>query len=268
MQRWFLIDDKPSTGAVNMAVDEFILSKIENKGGDPFLRLYSFNPPAVTIGYHQDPGKVIDVEKLERDGIGLARRITGGRALLHDGELTYCVAASAGSPPFDGSLRETFLGISRALVRALRSVGVQAEIAGGKPGRPGGSMTSPCLVSASRHEIVVRGRKIAGNAQRRTRTAFLQHGSILLRPASERITRYLKGDWGDLGSLVTSVAAERGVDISDGEMREALKESFTGTFGALFEPYVPGSGEMNLVMSRAAEKAREFAGLAAGRERE
>ena len=265
MQRWFLIDDGPSAGAVNMAVDERLLSMAGDKGGEPFLRLYSFDPPAVTIGYHQDPLKILDVEKLRGDGIDLVRRITGGRALLHEAELTYCVAAPAGSPSFRGGLQETFIGISRAIVAALRAIGVKAEIAPGKPGVSPGAMTSPCLVSASRHEIVCRGRKIAGNAQRRTRTAFMQHGSILLAPGSERISRYLKGDWKGLEDLVTNAGAERGAAVTGEEMKDAMKASFAEACGAFFEPFAPGDRERKAIASLARSKSLEFSGVAGGR---
>ena len=119
MAGWFLIDDEPASGARNMAVDEFLLKRAEKKGGAPVLRLYSFSPPAITIGYHQDAERVIDMSAASADGLDVVRRITGGRALLHDGELTYSVTAPLG-PPFGQGLADTFLLIAGVIVSALR----------------------------------------------------------------------------------------------------------------------------------------------------
>ena len=82
MKRWYFLDDAASTGAANMAVDEYLLDQSGKWEGSPVLRLYSFDPPAITTGFHQDPHKVIDIEAARRDGIDVVKRITGGRALL------------------------------------------------------------------------------------------------------------------------------------------------------------------------------------------
>ncbi|MBU8920599.1 MAG: lipoate--protein ligase family protein [Bacteroidales bacterium] len=258
MKRWSLIDDKAFSGAVNMAVDEYLLDKAENGHVSPVLRLYSFSPPAVTIGFHQDPVRIVDMGSLARDGIDLVRRITGGRALLHAGELTYSVTAPLGPPFFPGGLQKTFLDISKAIVNALKSVGVDAGISNGRPFSRGESHSSPCLVSTSRHEVSVGGRKIMGSAQRRTASAFLQHGSILLRPASDGIVDYLKGDWKDISSMITSVEEETGNTDVDVPVRKALIDSFAGVFGIGFdEMSISGEG-LTKIASGAKTKAAEF----------
>jgi lipoate-protein ligase A len=258
MKRWSLIDETASSGAVNMAVDEYLLYRAENGHVPPVLRLYSFSPPAVTIGFHQDPARTVDMVSLARDGIDLVRRITGGRALLHAGELTYSVAAPLGSPVFSGGLQKTFLDISKAIVDALKSVGVDASISDGRSFSKIEGQSPPCLVSTSRHEVSVRGRKIMGSAQRRTSSAFLQHGSILLRPASEGIVDYLKGDWKDISSMITSVEEETGSAEMDVPVRKALIDSFAIVFETGFEEMsISGEGMMK-IDSGAKAKSQEF----------
>ena len=115
MERWFLLDDNPASGARNMALDEFLLDKAERERMPPLLRLYAFDPPAVTIGHHQGSAHGLDLELLRRDGVEVVRRFTGGRALLHAGELTYCVVAGTDRPPFDTHLQASYLRISEAL---------------------------------------------------------------------------------------------------------------------------------------------------------
>ena len=68
MGGWLLIDDEPASGARNMAVDEVLLKRAEERGGVPVLRLYSFSPPAITIGYHQDAASAVDIEAAASDG--------------------------------------------------------------------------------------------------------------------------------------------------------------------------------------------------------
>jgi lipoate-protein ligase A len=245
MTQWLLIDDAPACGARNMAVDEFLLNKAENEGGAPVLRLYSFDPPAVTLGYHQDAAQAIDLRAAAAEGLDVVRRITGGRALLHDGELTYSVTAPIG-PPFGQGLGDTFLVIAGVIVSALRSAGIDARLGGAKRTSGDKSISSPCIVSASRHEITAGGKKISGSAQRRTGRAFIQHGSILLRGGSERIERYLGGGWNGLAGMMTTVEAETGEAVMDRQLRDSIIGLFAGLFAE-------GPGEMRMAPSDIAE---------------
>ncbi|MDD3642795.1 MAG: lipoate--protein ligase family protein [Candidatus Krumholzibacteria bacterium] len=250
MQRWLLLDDSASDGPLNMAVDGLLLERAGADGALPVLRLYSFDPPAITIGWHQDPARALDLGAVRADGLDVARRVTGGRALLHDGEVTYCVAAPL-SGHFAGSLQETFRALAGAVSSALRSLGVDARVSAGRrvPG-PGGA-APPCLASAGRHEITARGRKIAGSAQRRTRRSFVQHGSILLEPGSERIARYLRSGPLDLSSSVTSVAGETGGPADRIAVRRALVGAFGELFGSPPAAFRLGEEEMRTARSRA-----------------
>ncbi len=257
MAGWFLIDDKPASGASNMAVDEFLLKRSENEGGAPVLRLYSFRPPAITIGYHQDAECAIDMAAAAVAGLDVVRRITGGRALLHDGELTYSVTAPLG-PPFGQGLADTFLAIAGVIVSALRSASVTAEIGGVRHGSGESAMSSPCLVSTSRHEITAGGRKISGSAQRRTGRAFIQHGSILLRSGSERIERYLRGGWRGLAGMITTVEAETGEPGKEKELRGHIVDRFGERFGGEPEELVLTEAVRAAIEGAAAEKATEF----------
>jgi lipoate-protein ligase A len=230
MTQWLLIDDAPAGGARNMAVDEFLLRRVEKDGGAPVLRLYSFNPPAITLGYHQDAAKAIDLPAACTDGLDVVRRITGGRALLHDGELTYSVTAKIG-PPFGQGLADTFLVIAGVIVSALRSAGIEARLGSAKRAGMESPMSSPCLASTSRHEITAGGKKISGSAQRRTGGAFIQHGSILLRAGSEGIERYLRSGWKGLAEMITTVEAETGGAGKDRELRDSIIDLFGERMG-------------------------------------
>ncbi len=264
MARWLLIDDEPASGARNMAVDEFLLNRAESEGGAPVLRLYSFSPPALTLGYHQDAARAIDLAAAAADGLDVVRRITGGRALLHDGELTYSVTAPVG-PPFGQGLADTFLAIAGVIVSALRSTGIDAQLGSAKHVSVESSMSSPCLVSTSRHEITAGGKKISGSAQRRTGSAFIQHGSILLRGGSEGIERYLQGGWKGLAAMITTVEAETGAAANDRKLRDRIIGLFGERFGGSPEEFVLDPADLAGIEGAEAAKKTEFFTGKAGR---
>ena len=258
MEEWRLIESGAADGPWNMAVDEVLLSLAGSEGGAPVLRLYSFDPPAITVGYHQDPARVLDLDAVRRDRMDLSRRITGGRALLHAGELTYSVTAPLGGP-FGRTLGDTFLSIAEAVAEALRASGVDAEVSRGSAGR-GGGMRAPCIASTGRREISVGARKISGSAQRRTRSAFIQHGSIFLRSGSERISEYLAGKPERLEMMMTTVEEETGRPADPAAFGRTIAEAFSDRFGARFardrlpDRAVKRAGEL------AARKRAELAG--------
>jgi lipoate-protein ligase A len=192
------------------------------------------------------------------DAVDVARRVTGGRALLHDGELTYCVVAPNAAIRGEARASGIFLGISRALSAALRSIGVDAEVArGARGGRPAGA-AAPCLLSTTRYELAARGRKIAGSAQRTMRDAFLQHGSILLTPGSARIARYARGPQCSLAGRITSVSEELGREIPARELRSAVWDAFAETFRIDWAPFALSPGDEGEVRRMALAKGREF----------
>src|SRR5690606_29480259 len=112
-------------------------------------------------------------------GIDIVYRPTGGRAVLHDDELTYAVVSNDLARFDGGSVYGTYRRISEALAAGYRRLGLDVTLAP-PPGRGPvkGPVDHPCFVSPSRYELLAGGRKIAGSAQRRLRHAFLQHGSM------------------------------------------------------------------------------------------
>ena len=261
MKQWYFLDDAASAGAANMAVDEYLLEHSDERGDSPVLRLYSFDPPAISIGFHQVPGKVVDLEAVRGDGIDIVRRITGGRALLHDGELTYSVTSPLDSSFFASGLQETFISISSAIVDALKILGIDAMISGGKAFKGEKETVPPCLVSTSRHEITAGGRKIVGSAQRRRSGSFLQHGSILLRPGSERIVEYLRGDFPSLNGMVTNINAETGLRHTRDDLAGAMVSAFQQNFNMVLVPLIFSGEDLQAIGEMTENKVRESLSL-------
>jgi len=249
MDEWRVIEDIPRDGTANMAIDRAILAACESSEVLPTLRLYSWERPTLTVGYAQNIDREIDFEKCLEQGIQVVRRPTGGRALLHHHEVTYSFTAPIPHPKFPPSLYGVYKVISQALIEGLVEVGVKdAVLASSKKAKKDYlSFHSPsCLSSINHWEIEVRGAKLVGSAQRRTKNAFLQQGSILIdcdRKLLNSLFKY-KANGSRLRSMnnlnnkfiTLSECLEK--DVSCEEVSKALRKGFSRT---LFGRWIRGS---------------------------
>lgn len=188
---WRLLLSKPLPGAWNMAIDSAILDAVTQEKALPTLRLYSWKPPAISLGSAQSAADV-DLDALRAHGWELVRRPTGGKALLNMDELTYAVIGPENEPRLRGGVLESYRRIAAALAAALRIVGAPVEIHTDheKPTEPYDAAI--CFEVPSSYEIVVDGRKLVGSAQARHAHGILQHGSIPLAGDLGRITEVLR----------------------------------------------------------------------------
>ena len=138
--------------------------------------IYSWTRPTLSFGRHQPAAGLYDIGKIRSANVDVVRRPTGGRAILHDREVTYSVTA-----PLQGAapLRETYARINRILLDGLGRLGVNAELASTTARAPAPS-TRPCFEAPGEGELVAGGSKLVGSAQWRDDGALLQHGSILV----------------------------------------------------------------------------------------
>jgi lipoate-protein ligase A len=176
---WRLLVDGPHDGAWNMAADEALAEAVDAGASRPVLRLYRWQPLCLSLGFSQ-PFEVADAIYCTWNGIDIVRRPTGGRAVLHDVEMTYAVAAPLAVGPFPADLQECYRTICLALIAGLRQLGVVAELAGEPEGghvRP--TEAIPCFIGPAAGEVVVVGRKLIGSAMRKIGNSILQHGSLL-----------------------------------------------------------------------------------------
>ncbi len=138
------------------------------------LRLYGWRRPTLSLGYAQDAAP-FDAERLQALGVGLVRRPTGGRAVLHQSEVTYAFTALQHLLP--GEVRLAYLEIAQALVAALKALGANVDLAGA----PGTALADAnCFAQPSWYEIESGGRKLLGSAQVRRSGVLLQHGALPL----------------------------------------------------------------------------------------
>ena len=169
-----------------MALDEALMER-SAATGEWICRVYGWSEPTISFGRNQSALRDYRRDLVESD-LHVVRRPTGGRAILHDREVTYCVTAPATDA---GGLQESYVLINRLLVDALRSLGIDVAMAVSRaePMQPG---AVPCFDHPSSGELVAGGRKLVGSAQWRSEHALLQHGSILIDDQQALLTGYLK----------------------------------------------------------------------------
>jgi lipoate-protein ligase A len=188
-----------------MALDEALLRGRLSGAAPPTVRFFAWRPPTVSLGYGQALDHRIDVAAAAALGIGLVRRPTGGSAILHEGpdlELTYSVAARAGD--FEGAedLLETYRWIGAALVAGINRLGAPVAMVPVQPSDPT-AMPTFCFARTGSYELEVAGRKVVGSAQRRQGPGFLQHGTVMLGAAPDRLRRVFPTERDPLSGMTT-----------------------------------------------------------------
>ncbi|MBA9027418.1 MULTISPECIES: lipoate--protein ligase family protein [Bacillaceae] len=190
-QTWAFIDSGNCTPAFNMALDEALLNWHSNGEIPPVVRFYGWNPATLSIGYFQRAEKEINLEEVKRQGLGFIRRPTGGRAVLHEHELTYSVIVNEEYPDMPKNVTEAYRVISEGILMGFRNLGLDAYFAVPSTEKEKAALKEPrssvCFDAPSWYELVVEGRKVAGSAQTRQKGVILQHGSILLDMDDEKL---------------------------------------------------------------------------------
>ncbi len=214
-----------SDAYTNMAIDEALLNNV----GGPVLRVYGWSPTALSIGYSQKRVHNIDLEYCNNSGIPVVRRITGGRAVYHDNELTYSFILPNDKSVVPDSIALSYKKIASALQLVFEHFGISATL----KERPGRGSQSLCYMSAGWYELLVNNKKISGSAQRRVNTGFLQHGSILQDfdfQIHKKIFNLSPEECLVLPYKITSLKNETGGDITYNEIVNAVYEGFASEF--------------------------------------
>ncbi len=224
--RWRLVRSGHLPGAMNMAIDEAILRSVANGDAPPTLRFYGWDPPAVSVGYFQNASKEVDRAACESVGVDVVRRPTGGRAVLHDVEVTYSLVAPEENPVIPKGITESYRAISEGMVHGFVQIGLDAKMVSlrkrrlsqsgrSEPSEAEGDENSAdahqssryqvtidapdrqnasaaCFDAPSWYEVTVDGKKIVGSAQMRRMGVLLQHGSIPLELQEDKLFTCLK----------------------------------------------------------------------------
>jgi len=245
MKTWQLIvDPEPLPGSWNMAVDEHLFRLAE---GSPrtFLRFYRWERPTASLGYSQEASRVVDADFCRAHGIDIVRRMTGGKLVLHDREVTYSVA-SADAVVFTETVRDSYRLVSAALLKGLERMGLSARLAEtSPPAYVKGTM--PCFAFPARDEIEIDGKKIIGSAQKRTGALFLQHGSIPLEKDEALLAAVSRPGESAESLGMTSLSEALGRPLDFDAAVGPLVQGFADFFGVSFERFSLGPADREAV---------------------
>ncbi|HHY43455.1 MAG TPA: lipoate--protein ligase family protein [Coprothermobacter sp.] len=238
-----VIFDSCREGSLNMALDSLLLQQLREEE-QVFLRFYTWCPPTISIGLFQK------WEQACSTSYPVVRRPTGGKAVLHLGDLSYAfVGPLAG---FGNSVLETYYLVSQGLIKGLELLGVPAEFLPAP--LPGKDDPASCFVQLSGHEVGVAGKKLIGSAQARKPWGFLQHGSIMVEPIYRETAELFGVQESQVKAQAISLR-EIVPDITLGVLENALREGFEDALDLHFTRGELSSKEL----SQAASFSRKYA---------
>ncbi len=216
---WRLIRTWDAPPGFNMALDEALLRSPDPR---PTLRLYTWEPEAVSLGYFQRYAEVAAVA----GDLPLVRRLTGGGAIHHARELTFSIAAPLGVGLYAGEVRESYVRVHGVIAAVLAQFGSQASVRGDVQVRSDRAASPMCFHHSTAIDLVWGARKGVGSAQRRTGGRVLHHGSIKLG------TTELEGEIATVG------------EVSAQEVGVRLAEAVGHAAGGELEAAVPLEAEL------------------------
>lgn len=225
METWRLIPLQTYNAFMNMAIDEAVLISRTEHFVPNTLRLYQWQPSAVSIGKNQNPHEQVYLDNCRKLGVDLVRRNSGGGTVYHDqtGEITYSVTAQTRDLSRTADITGAYTNIYAAITDALRLLGITADF------NPSNHKNCP--------NLKVQGRKISGSAQTLKRNIIQQHGTLLLSVDLPRMFQLLRVPFTDNCSLaaqiaqrkITSIQNELGHAITPETAANALAQGFMAT---------------------------------------
>ena len=236
-----------------MAIDEALFHSAVERLAPPTVRLYGWSRPTLSIGFRQELTKTCDLDACRQLGVDTVRRLTGGRAVLHHRELTYCVAAGAEGRFRGLSVRDVYLWVSDVLRRAFETNGIPVDPAPSRTDKPDRTLDDalPCFAIPARHEITSGGRKLVGGAQKWSRRGFVQHGSVLMELDAALWSKVLGEDAAAQTEAVGVVELSRN-RLTTSRLMQLVASEFERTLGepASEDELLPSEMKMATVLAQ------------------
>jgi lipoyl(octanoyl) transferase len=236
MTPWRFIDSGPLDGCSNMAVDEALLACFDPERSRPMLRIYGWEPPALSLGRFQKGWEILDRKSCTTANVAVVRRITGGGVIYHADEITYAIVCAPDHVPPAASIKESFRVLTSFLVRFYGKLGLDPcyAIEAFPDGAGVGGRSAFCFAGRESYDIMIRGKKIGGNAQRRLKNIVFQHGSIPLVSRAELGAAFLCTPPAGIGAATTALF-DLGVESDRDDLKRLMAQSFAETMGATME---------------------------------
>ena len=224
----FFIPYSVNTGKFNMDYDEYILNTaIEKSLKEPVLRFYGWSPVCVSLGRNQSDNH-INKDFCKYHKIDIVKRITGGRALLHDNELTYSFVCPVDYLSHGTSVMQSYKEISGALALGFKKAGIDTDFPKDKNTR---TSYEYCMSLSTGADLSFNGKKLVGSAQCRKQNYILQHGSVMFDFNAELIQNIFS-EMPEKSKIIT--INEITPDLEIRQLCEFLKSGFWEYFDTKF----------------------------------
>lgn len=242
-----------------MAMDEALLTFHSEGQIPPVIRFYEWAEPTLSIGYFQTAARDINLEAVQAQGIDFVRRPTGGRAVLHEHELTYSVIVSEEHPDMPKNVTEAYRVISEGILSGFHELGMEAYFSVPESKEQLDDLKKPksavCFDAPSWYELVVEGKKVAGSAQTRQKGVILQHGAILLDVDIDKLLSVFKFESDEQKAIMHDKLVQKAVAINDltdahitaAQATEAFRRGFEQSLQIELVPYELTSEQLQIV---------------------
>jgi lipoate-protein ligase A len=255
------LDTGVHSAALNMAIDEAILTFHLRGETPPTLRAFAWERPTISLGRFQDVERELLIEQCARQGVSLVRRPTGGRAVLHVDEFTYSITISTayGVP---GGVVPAYVWLAQGIIEALKPFGIYSEVSTNRMSK---QQTAACFAFSTQADLTSNGRKLVGSAQVWRENTVLQQGTI---PLEERgallfsLLNYPTEEERQLALAAYREAASSVRTFAPGvtwqQLRGAFLQGFNSALGVPFEMGTLSAGEWDLARQLAEAKYRHL----------
>ena len=247
MTKWRYIESGAGSAQWNMAVDEALLRSFK-EGDAPLLRMYSWEMPSLSFGRFSRPEEVLHLERLQSLKMPYVRRMTGGGILVHGNDLSHTLIVSRAWVKEKG-IKESYRYLCRFLLNFYHHLGFDADFA--QEQKSILAHSDVCLAGMESYDIVIDGKKIGGNAQRYTRNALLQHGSI---PLGIDVTSFETLFRHESGFDRTLTLEKINIHMDKELVTQCIKKTFCKTFDTVLYPDSLNRDEYTLALRLFHEK--------------
>jgi len=223
-----LINHAPAAGAWNMAVDEAILRNFAAASQAPVLRLYGWQPKALSLGRYQ-PVSAVNLPLCQQHDIDIVRRMSGGGAVLHGDELTYSLVCTPQQLKLCGSVKDSFRLLTSFIISFYQQLGLAPAYAIDTAATVQRGRAAFCYAANEAYDILIADEKIGGNAQRRLRKLIFQHGSIPLGDYLQTGAAAMQHPVGAKDMRATCLR-KLGITATRDELTKLLAQSFSEQF--------------------------------------
>lgn len=261
IENWLFINSGPCSPSFNMALDEALLEWHSEGSIPPVIRFYEWNPATLSIGYFQQADRDINLQAVKEQNLGFVRRPTGGRAVLHEHELTYSIIVSEEYPDMPKTVTEAYRVLSEGLLQGFRNLGMNAYFSVPDTAEKQADLKKPksavCFDAPSWYELVVEGKKVAGSAQTRQKGVILQHGAILLDLDIEKLLSVFHFTSEEAKEKMRIKLPDKAVAINDlmnqpvsiPQCIEAFKKGFEQSLNISLNPYTLTEEQLQYVVA-------------------